>query len=719
MTQRLTAAPWFRTIGLFVLVFLGYAVGAVVSLKAFGASELGPAFFPSAGITAAAMISTRRSRWPAVVAAIILAEFLVDLYAGNAPGAIAGYALANAMEPLIGATLALAWCGAVPDLRRRRDLLLFVAGACLMGPLCGALIGGSTVAWHLGAWWPGSVLRWFASDAIGVLVVAAPILLWPKQSHILRERPVETVGILGTIAALSWLAVWTGLPPSLLILPVLAWAALRLDVLGAALAGAAVAFAANLRAASGLSLFADLDLSAAGKLAVVQALIAANVLLAMLIAQEGASRWESARERAFQEQERLRLQALSRLAQQLSAALTPQDVGRVLERQLIHAVGATGVNVGLLTSDGLRLEWAAVTGSPAPVFAEFGGQLALTDRCAATDAARTGEPVLIRTVDEYRRRYAAMSDWLATSGVASVAAWPLSQGATVVGSLSLAWSTPQPLNDVQQAYIAAMATMATQALVRSKFYSDEHARAAVLHSAAHPSTRVDAAGLDYRTLYQPAEVSNGLGGDWYSVVSLPNGRTYLAVGDVIGHGLTAVEDMAQLRSAAIAYAYQGLRPAQVLTELNRFAGNVIRGEFATNLVAIFDHHAGSLTYSSAGHPPALLRRAETGTVIRLTDARGPVLGPFADASFSDGTKLISPGDILFMYTDGLIEHEGSNVEAGIAKLERAIASRTPEAVLDCDALADELAPSPHPDDLCMLVVRFGTNRPQASDAPQS
>jgi len=718
MAQRLTAAPWFRTFDLFVLVFLGYTAGAVLSLKAFGASELGPAFFPSAGITAAAMISTRRTRWPAVVAAIVLAESVVDLYAADAPGAVVGYALANAVEPLIGATLALAWCGAVPDLRRRRDLLLFVAGACLVGPLCGALIGGTTVAWHLGAWWPGAVLRWFASDAIGVLVVAAPILLWPKQSYALRERPVETFGILVTIATLSWLAIWTGLPPALLILPVLMWAALRLSVLGAALAGAAVAFAANLRAASGLSLFADLGLSAAGRLAVVQVLIAANVLLAMLIAQEGASRWESARERAFQQQERLRLQALSRLAQQLSAALTPQDVGRVLERQLIHTVGATGVNLGLLTSDDLRLEWAAVTGSPAPVLAAVGDQLALTERCAATDAARTGEPVLIRTIGEYRRRYAAMSDWLATSGVASVAAWPLSDGETVIGSLSLAWPTPQELNDVQQAYVAAVAAMATQALVRSKVYSDEHARAAVLHSAAHPSTLVNAAGLDYRALYQPAEVSHGLGGDWYSVVSLPNGRTYLAIGDVIGHGLTAVEDMAQLRSAANAYAYQGLRPAQVLTELNRFAGNVIRGEFATNLVAVFDHHAGSLSYSSAGHPPALLRRADTGTVIRLTDARGPVLGPFADSVFSDATMLVSPGDVLVMYTDGLVEHEGRNVEAGIANLERAIASRSPEAVLDCDALAEELAPSPHPDDLCMLVVRFGTASVQASGATQ-
>ena len=292
---RVDAAPWARTVGLFAAVFVGYVAGATLSLKAFGASELGPAFFPSAGVTAAAMLMTRRARWPAVILAIVLGEGAVDFAAGYEPSAIAGYVLANSVEPLLGASLVLAWCKGVPDLRRRRDLVYFVAGACLAGPMLGGLIGGASVAVHLGAWWPGAALRWFASDAIGVLVVAAQILLWPRQIRLLTERPVEAVGILGTTSALSWLAIWTGLQPSLLILPVLAWAALRLDVLGATLAGAGAAFAANLRAASGLSLFTDMDLSKSGRLALIQAIIAVNVLLAMLIAQEAAARREAAR----------------------------------------------------------------------------------------------------------------------------------------------------------------------------------------------------------------------------------------------------------------------------------------------------------------------------------------------------------------------------------------------------------------------------------------
>ena len=82
---RLDAAPWARTVGLFAAVFVGYVAGATLSLKAFGASELGPAFFPSAGVTAAAMLMTRRARWPAVILAIVLGEGAVDFAAGYEP----------------------------------------------------------------------------------------------------------------------------------------------------------------------------------------------------------------------------------------------------------------------------------------------------------------------------------------------------------------------------------------------------------------------------------------------------------------------------------------------------------------------------------------------------------------------------------------------------------------------------------------------------------
>lgn len=287
--------------------------------------------------------------------------------------------------------------------------------------------------------------------------------------------------------------------------------------------------------------------------------------------------------------------------------------------------------------------------------------------------------------------------------------WPLSSGGEPFGALVMNWSEPQPLNAAQLAYISAVATMASQALIRAKAYTDERARAAVLHSVAQPLDQVEVTGLEYRALYQPAESAYGLGGDWYSVLALPDGKTYFSVGDVIGHGLLSVEDMARLRSAGNAYAHMGLSAAQILNEMNRYAAHQIGGEFATNLIAIFDPECSTLSFSSAGHPPALLRRAATGEVLRLEGASGPMLGPFDDTVYLSATVAADPGDVLVMYTDGLVEHHDEDLRAGIAHLQQVVSSWPPEALLDCESLARDVAPAPYADDICLLIVRFGTH----------
>ena len=155
--------------------------------------RLGPAFFPPAGVTVAAMLLSPRSRWAVVIVAIVVAELTVDLHYGVGVRAASGFALANSVEPVVGASLVLVWCNGAPDLRARGDLARFVAGACLAGPLVGGLIGGAVSAASNGTSWPTAVVHWWAGDGIGALVVGAPILLWAKQSHLLRARLAETV----------------------------------------------------------------------------------------------------------------------------------------------------------------------------------------------------------------------------------------------------------------------------------------------------------------------------------------------------------------------------------------------------------------------------------------------------------------------------------------------------------------------------------------------
>jgi integral membrane sensor domain MASE1 len=692
---------------LFVVVALAYSAGAVLSWQSFGAG-VGPAFFPPAGVTLAAMLLTPRSRWAVIVMAIFVAELAVDLYYGVGAGPASGFALANSVEPAVGAALVWAWCRGVPDLRARGDLAKFVVAACLAGPLIGGVIGGGVSAAANDTSWPTAALHWWAGDGIGVLVVAAPILLWPRQSHLLRERLAETASVVAVTAALSLTAFWWQAPPTLLLLPVMAWAAFRLDVIGAAIAGAALAFTLNYATGSGRGLFTELHLAAPGRLAVTQGFIAVIVLVAMLIAQEAAGRVAAVRRGDAERRERDRLQTLAQLAQRLSAALTPSQIGDAVVTQLFDDAGAQAVALGLVSTDGSRLEWVKTAGYPQPAHDRLAAGIPLDDHTAATEAVHTGEPVVIGNSADYRRRYPNYGDMMAVTGAEALVNWALTSGGKPIGVLGLMWTRPQPLDAAQLAYVSAVATMVGQALVRAQVYADEHARAAVLQAAVLPTEPAEITELELAVSYEMADAAHGLGGDWYDVMSLSNQRAYLAVGDVVGHGLPAVEDMAQLRSAARAMALQGLPPARLLAELNTFTAHTSHGRFATMAVAVFDPVAGTLSYGLAGHPPPLLRRSRDGTVVRLVDADGPVLGPIREAVYTEGQVKLEPGDILVMYTDGLVERPSRDVESGITQAERLLAGWGSEigVAQRCRQLTETLASPPRQDDVCVLAVRL-------------
>ena len=718
-TRASRRESWRSASGLFACVALTYLAGAVLSWQSFGAG-VGPAFFPPAGVTVAAMLLTPRSRWPVIVIAIVVAELAVDLHYGVGVRAASGFALANSVEPMVGASLVLAWCKGAPDLRARGDLAKFVAAACLAGPLVGGLIGGAVSAASNDTSWPIAAAHWWAGDGIGVLVVGAPILLWPIQSHILRARVAETALVVAVTAVLSLTAFWWQAPPTFLLLPVMAWAAFRLDVIGAAVAGAVLAFTVNYMAGSGRGFFAGMNLAAPARLAVNQVFIAVIVLVAMLIAQEAAGRIAAVRQGEAERRERDRLQILAQLAQRLSAALTPSHIGDAVVTQLFNDAGAQAVAVGLVTPDGSRLEWVRTAGYPQLAHDRFAAGIPLDDHTAATEAVLTGRPVVIGSSAEYQRRYPDNADMMALTGAEALVNWSLTSGGKPIGVLGMMWTRPQPLDAAQLAYISAVATMVGQALVRAQVYADEHARAAVLQAAVLPTEPADIAELDLAVSYEPADAEHGLGGDWYDVMALPKQRTYIAVGDVVGHGLPAVEDMAQLRSAGRAMALQGLPPAQLLAELNIFTAHVSHGRFATMAVAIFDPQAGALSYGLAGHPPALLRRSRDGKVVRLLDADGPVMGPIREATYTEGQVRLEPGDILVMYTDGLVERRGRDIETGISQAQRLLAGWRSEIALaeGCRQLTETLASPPRQDDVCVIAVRLrhaDSSPPAATD----
>jgi serine phosphatase RsbU (regulator of sigma subunit) len=446
-------------------------------------------------------------------------------------------------------------------------------------------------------------------------------------------------------------------------------------------------------------------------LAIAQAFIAVVVLVAMLTAQEAAGRVTAVAQRQAERRERERLETLANLGQLLSGALTENQIGDAVLGQVINEAGAQALAVALLNDEGTALDWLAMGGYPDFAAYQFHESVALGDPTAATDAVRTGQPVIIRTVAEYRRRYPDNAKWMVASGGAAVVSWPMTAGGKAIGALVLAWADTQPLDTAQLAYTSAVATMIAQALVRARIYADEHARAAVLQAAVLPTSPTPIEGVDVGVSYEPADVVQGLGGDWYDALELPHGRIYLAVGDVVGHGLPAVEDMAQLRSAGRALALQGLPPAQLLVALNAFTRQASNGKFATMGVAVLDPASATLCYASAGHPPPVLRRASSGAIIRLAGAHGPVLGPVQRAAYSEGNVEVAEGDILVMYTDGLIERRGQDIESGMMRVQQFVADWSGDEALPsaCRELTQTVAPPPRNDDVCVVAVRFGTS----------
>ena len=404
----------------------------------------------------------------------------------------------------------------------------------------------------------------------------------------------------------------------------------------------------------------------------------------------------------------LRLETLSRLAQQLSAALTPQDIGAVLSEEMLNAAGADALSLGLVGPDGRDLEWVTVSGYSPDALDDFARAVLLSDRTVSTDAVRSGQPVSVGTAREYAENYPDEVRWSHLSGAESTVGWPLIAGGEPLGVLLLVWTEPQPLDSAQRAFISAAATMVGQALVRARIYSDEHARAAVLQSAVLPAEPVGTAGLDVYVTYEPADASQGVGGDWYDVMPLPANRIYLAVGDVVGHGLSAVEDMAQLRAAGRALAHHGLRPAELIGALNGFTRDTSNGRFATMAVAIFNRDDGSLSYCTAGHPPPLFRQSSSASVRRLFDANGPVLGPVPNATYTEGRLQVQPTDMLMLYTDGLVERRDRDIETGIEEAQRIIAGWSPDTELspNCAPMRELMSERNRADDVCVAVVRF-------------
>ncbi|MCX4511781.1 serine/threonine-protein phosphatase [Streptomyces sp. NBC_01619] len=207
--------------------------------------------------------------------------------------------------------------------------------------------------------------------------------------------------------------------------------------------------------------------------------------------------------------------------------------------------------------------------------------------------------------------------------------------------------------------------------------------------------------------YRPGGTDAAVGGDWYDVITLGAGRTALVIGDVMGRGVRAAAVMGQLRTAVRAYARLDLPPHEVLQLLDGLASEIDPSQIATCVYAVHDPNEGRLVYASAGHLPILVRDAD-GTVHSAEEPTGPPLGT-GGWLHSSGTIALQPGSTAVLYTDGLVERRGEDIDEGIAALERALAGATGTPQVVCDRLIRSLGvTAEHDDDVAVLVLQHPT-----------
>ncbi|MFD5145871.1 SpoIIE family protein phosphatase [Streptomyces sp. NPDC058401] len=313
-------------------------------------------------------------------------------------------------------------------------------------------------------------------------------------------------------------------------------------------------------------------------------------------------------------------------------------------------------------------------------------------------SAVVNEQFLARTVlIESRARL------LAESGLACVLVAPLIARGTVQGIAMFGRSADRPAFTEDDVSLAGeLASRAAICLDNARLYSRVQNIALTLQRALLPSALATSPYVEVAHRYIPGSRITEVGGDWYDVIGLPDGRVALVVGDVMGHGVSAAAAMGRLRITTKALAGHDGDPADLLAELDACAQET-GIELATCLYLVYDPKSGRARMASAGHPPPLLLRPD-GTVETLDEVLGVPLG-VGGFPFRTAETELPANATLALYTDGLIEARGRDIDTGLEAL-RVELRRSPGPLEPmADHILTTLLPTPPTDDTVLVLAR--------------
>nr|WP_307797630.1 SpoIIE family protein phosphatase [Streptomyces laculatispora] len=386
------------------------------------------------------------------------------------------------------------------------------------------------------------------------------------------------------------------------------------------------------------------------------------------------------------------------LAIALTEAVTARQVSAVVTEELLPAFGGRQLAIYLLKEGRLYLEWE--TGFPKGFLDGFDG-VGLDARIPGVETLTSGRPIFFESMQHLSAAYPGIP---MDANVGARAFLPLIASGQHVGSCILGFDQPRGFSPEERTILTALAGLIAQALQRAQRYDSEAALARGLQDVLLPHRLPVVDHVDTAGRYLAGTQGMDVGGDWYDVIETGE-RLSLIIGDVQGHGVAAAATMGQLRSAVRAFALSGHDPQEVMSGTNRLLIDLDPGQFASCCYIVLDPATGIAHAVRAGHPQPVLRHPD-GTAEVMDLSGGVVLGVDPDASYPVSELHLAPGAMLALYTDGMVEQSGTDIDVGIERLRRTIADLGPAPMADtADHVIGRARQAPdRPDDIALLLA---------------
>lgn len=396
----------------------------------------------------------------------------------------------------------------------------------------------------------------------------------------------------------------------------------------------------------------------------------------------------------------------------LAHARTVRDVIDVLKNsQGLAHLGATSLVVGLIEAGRIHLVADGPEGSFVP-----GTRYTRTDeQYPMSEVVTTLSPRFIESATDFATSYPILWPHISHLGITSAAYLPLIAQARPIGALGLLYSEKDGFTGDERNLLVALGSSIAQSLQRAMLYEQEHDLAEGLQQAMLPRRIPDVPGAQVAVRYRSARLGRDIGGDWYDVIPLPGGRVGAVIGDVQGHDTHAAAVMGQLRIVLRAYAAEGHSPATVMARASVFLHELDTDRFATCSYAEADLTTGVVQLVRAYHVDPLVRDTD-GSCRRLLVEGGLPLGlsaEFGRLEYPVSTVELDPGQTLVLFTDGLVELPGADLDEGMQLLTSMVRNGPQDLQRLADQLCEEVDERGGEDDVAVLLLRR-----QAAHAPR-